>query len=343
MTASVKALPATRSCVFQSFFVFKRILLLTLSLFYLLIPIQTFAQNNQTQDDEVVRVDTNLVTTPLFVTDSKNRRISNLTKKDFQLYDNGRGVEIGHFAFGTEKVALSFALDTSGSVRDIIAQERAAALSLAQRFGPGSQTAVMRFNDKAELAVPFTGEPDQVAKGFAFKAQPNRSTAIFDAVMDLLKVFAKRESDPAERKIIILISDGLDNSSKTRPRQVVDEANRLGVSVYVLHLPLYGVIDGKLSLRSPAKGFRELAQQTGGIYFKLGDEQTALMPRAHYDLTQIFQNIEDDLKSQYILGYYLDDSLRDNPTHKLAVTLLGKDKSKFRVRLLRDAYTLKGK
>lgn len=343
MIASVKVLLVARSCVFQSFFVFKRTLSSLLLLFCLLIPIQTLAQDNQIQDDEVVRVDTNLITAPVFVLDSKNRRIYNLIKTDFQLRDNGRVVEITHFASGAEKVGLMFALDTSGSVRDVIAQERAAALQLARRFGPGSRIAVMQFNDKAELVSPFTNQADQAAKGFDFKAQPNRRTAIFDAAIFSLKAFAQGERDPTERKIIIIISDGLDNTSKARPRQVIEEANRLGVSIYVLHLPLYAVIDGRLSLRSPSKGFRELAQQTGGLYFKLGDEQAALAPRASLDLTEIFQSIEDDLKSQYVLGYYLDDSLRYNPTHKLAVTLFGKDKSKFRVRLLRDTYTLKGK
>ena len=291
------------------------------------------------QDDDVVRVSTELIAVPVTVTDNKSRRVSGLTQNDFSIFDNNQNMTITHFSSGAEKVAFLFALDTSGSIREIISKERDAALSLFQRFNSNSQIAVLHFNDKSELRTPFTNDADALSKGFVIPSNPNSKTAIFDAALASLTFFASRINDPTERKIIILISDGLDNASNTKFKNVIEEANKLGVSFYVLHLPLYFANDNKLSLRKPAKGFRDLAEKTGGIYFMLGDVQTSLSPRAAYDLTKVFQTIEDDLKSQYIIGYYLNEASRNTETHKLSVKLNAK--KNLRVRLLRDTFNLK--
>lgn len=305
----------------------------------LLIPFYIQAQN---QDDDVVRVDTELIAIPVNVTDKKNQRVTGLSQNDFSLFDNNQNVTITHFSAGAERVAFLFALDTSGSVREIISKERNAASSLFQHFSSKSQIAVLHFNDKVELRVPFTNDSNELSKGFTAPAERNTGTAIFDAALASLTFFLSRNADPTERKIVILLSDGLDTASIAKPKHVIEEANKLGVSFYVLHLPIYYASGDRLSLRKPASGFRDLAEKTGGIYFLLGDVQTSLNPLAQYDLTKVFQTIEDDLKSQYILGYYLDEAARKTETHKLSVKLNAKVKKNLRVRLLRDTYTLKG-
>ena len=79
----------------------------------------------------------------------------------------------------------------------------------------------------------------------------------------------------------------------------------------MIHLPLFEPRDGRLAVRRPTKGFKELAEKTGGKYFLVGDEKSALLPKQN-DLTPIFQAIEEDLKSQYLLGFYISESARDN-------------------------------
>ncbi|HKQ51098.1 MAG TPA: hypothetical protein VJT74_01925, partial [Pyrinomonadaceae bacterium] len=106
--------------------------------------------------DDVVRVRTDLVTVPALVTDADGRRVQGLTQSDFSVRDNGRAVTLSYFAAGTDRVALAFALDASGSIRELIARQRAAALQLFSRFGRGSRVAVLHFGEKAELLAPFT-------------------------------------------------------------------------------------------------------------------------------------------------------------------------------------------
>ncbi|HKN82929.1 MAG TPA: hypothetical protein VJW17_05825, partial [Pyrinomonadaceae bacterium] len=115
-------------------------------------------------------------------------------------------------------------------------------------------------------------------------------------------------------------SDGLDTRSRTSPDSVIDAAIERRVSFYVIHLPLFEPRDGRLEVRRPAKGFRGLAEKTGGKYFLVGDVKSALSPKPP-DLTPIFQAIEEDLKSQYLLGFYITEASRDNRKHVFSVSM----------------------
>jgi Ca-activated chloride channel homolog len=124
----------------------------------------------------------------------------------------------------------------------------------------------------------------------------------------------------AERRIVVLISDGLDTRSRTSVETVINAALNQHVSFYVIHLPLFEPRDGHLAVRPPSKGFRELAEKTGGKYFLVGDVKSALAP-APPDIAPIFQAIEEDLKSQYLLGFYIAESSRDNRKHVFSVSM----------------------
>ncbi len=303
-------------------------------------PRETFAQTNAPIDEEVIRVRTDLIAVPFSITDKNRRRISNLTQADFQVRDNNRPVKIEYFAAGTTRVALLFALDASGSARDYAAKQTDAAINLFSRFGKNSSIAVLRFNDKPELAVPFTSDTNSVRDAFNFQTLANRHTAIFDAALAAVRAFDMSATNAATRRIVILMSDGLDTASTTNVAAVINEAQRHGVSFYVIHFPLYIPRDGTLAPRPPSKGFRELATQTGGNYFRAGNVETALNPRATYDLAPVFHAIEEDLASQYVLGYYATEATRDKGFHRIEVELNMRDRRKFRVQLLREGYTL---
>lgn len=299
-------------------------------------------KNEAASDDDVLRVSTDLVTVPAFVTDARGQRVFNLLPEDFALSDNGRVVKVEYFAAGNERVALAFALDASGSVRDTIARQHEIALALLSRFGSGSRVAVLRFGETAELTVPFTTRTTEALAAFRLPALArDRRTAIFDAAAMALRSFDAPGSDAAERRILILISDGLDTASRTKARDVIDRAQALGVSFYVIHLPIFAPREGRLAPRPASKGFRELAEQTGGRYFIVGDAKSALDPRAAYDLAPVFKSIEEDLQSQYVLGYYPGEAARDASFHRIEISLTSRDKRRLRVRSLREGYILK--
>ena len=281
-------------------------------------PLTAAAQD--TDDEDVVRVNTELLLFPIRIRDKKGQAVTGLSEQDLTIKDDDKVTTGLYFAPGADRVAMLFALDQSGSVRQIISQQRDAALALFSRFGDRSTVAVLPFSDKASLAIPFTKDTEAARSAFHFTAARDRRTAIFDAAAHSLKAFDDLPPVRAERRIVVLISDGLDNQSAISSDSVIKVALEKRVSFYVIHLPLFEPRDGRLEVRRPAKGFRELAEKTGGKYFLVGDRKSALVPKDN-DLTPIFQAIEEDLKSQYLLGFYIAESARDNRRHDFSVSL----------------------
>ena len=279
-----------------------------------------FAQDPPPDDEDVIRVNTDLLLFPIRVRDKKGRAVTGLTEQDLMLKDDEKVTTGVYFAPGADRVAMLFALDQSGSLSQIISQQRDAALALFSRFSERSSIAILRFAEKASLDVPFTKDIENARAGFRFRARQNQRTAIFDAAAHSLNAFDDLTPVRSERRIVVLISDGLDNQSAIRADSIIDVAIEKRVSFYVIHLPLFEPIDGRLEVRRPAKGFKELAEKTGGKYFLVGDRKSALMPK-DVDLTPIFDAIEEDLKSQYLLGFYIAESARDNRPHAFSATL----------------------
>ncbi len=273
-----------------------------------------------TDDDDVVRVSTDLLLFPVRIRDKKGQAVAGLTEQDLLLKDEDKATTGLYFAPGADRVALLFALDQSGSLRETITQQREAALGLFSRFGERSSVAILRFSDTATLIAPFTKDLENARSAFQFRAATNRQTAIFDAAAKALEAFNDLPPVRAERKIVILISDGLDTRSRISATRVIADAQQKRVSFYVIHLPLFEPRDGRLQVRNPAKGFKDLAEKTGGKYFLAGDAKSALAPRST-DLAPVFQAIEEDLKSQYLLGFYIAESARDNRKHVFSLSL----------------------
>jgi Ca-activated chloride channel homolog len=273
-----------------------------------------------TDDDDVIRVSTDLLLFPVRIRDKKGQAVAGLTEQDLLLKDEDKATTGLYFAPGADRVALLFALDQSGSLRETITQQREAALGLFSRFGERSSVAILRFSDTATLTAPFTKDLENARSAFQFRAATNRQTAIFDAAAKALEAFDDLPPVRAERKIVVLISDGLDTRSRTSASKVIADAQEKRVSFYVIHLPLFEPRDGRLQVRNPAKGFKDLAEKTGGKYFLAGDPKSALAPRST-DLTPVFQAIEEDLKSQYLLGFYIAESARDNRKHVFSLSL----------------------
>ena len=293
--------------------------LISLLLLVLSIGPRVLAQDEH--PEEVVRVNTDLLLFPVRVRNKNGQTETKLTERDLTLKDND-GVTTGlYFYPGADRVALVFALDKSGSFRNSISQQRDAALALFSRFSDRSRVAVIRFSETPDLVAPFDRDTVAMRAAFNFPAEPNQRTAIFSAAAAALEAFDGLVRVRSERRIVILISDGLDNASSIKPKSIIETALQKNVSFYVIHLPLFEPRDGRLAVRPPAKGFRDLAEKTGGKYFLAGDVRAALTLQNTLDLTSIFQAIEDDLKSQYLLGFYLGEAANDGRKHRFSMSV----------------------
>ena len=280
---------------------------------------QASAQDPREPDDEVLRVSTDLLLFPARVRDKNGKRPDGLTEKDFSIKDPD-GVTNGfYFSAGVDRVAMVFALDQSGSLRDAISKQRDAAIGLYRRFSTLSSIAVLHFSHQPKVAAPFVRNASSALDAFDLRAHDNQPTAIFDAAAHAVEMFKTLPRIRSERRIVILISDGLDNFSRTKPDSIINVARRDRVSFYIIHLPLFEPRDGRLAVRRPASGFRDLAEKTGGKYFLA--HESPLASRAAVDLTPIFQAIEEDLKSQYLIGFYLNEKANDGRRHNFSLSL----------------------
>jgi len=289
-----------------------------------LCPIELQAQEPKTDDDEVVKVNTDLLVYPIRVRDKRMPAAGSLSEHDLTLKDDDH-VTAGLYLYpGADRVALVFALDESGSLRDIVSEQREAALGLFGRFGQRSSVAVIRFAEQPSLVMPFGRDTATAAEAFLFPVKRNQRTAIFDAAAAAVRAFDTLPRFRSERRIVVLISDGLDNASSIKASAVVRSALEKQISFYVIHLPLFAPIDGHLAVRPPSKGFRDLAEKTGGKYFLVGNASSALsLPgnKSSNDLAPIFLAIEEDLRSQYLLGFYAGEAARDGRNHRFKVSL----------------------
>jgi Ca-activated chloride channel family protein len=289
------------------------------------VPARIYPQAQQpTNDDEVLRVNTDLLVFPIRVKDKREPSSSALSERDLVIKDDDHAIGGFYLYQGADRVALVFALDQSGSLRDIVSQQSEAALALFSRFGEKSQVAVIQFAEQPALVAHFGRDAAALREAFTFPVRTNQHTAIFDAAAAAVNAFDSLRRIRSERRIAILISDGLDNASRLKAGQVIQAATQKHVSFYVIHLPLFEPRAGRLAVRPPAKGFRDLAEKTGGRYFLAGDLSSALAPQANktsVDLQPIFQAIEEDLKSQYLLGFYAGEASRDGRKHRLKVSV----------------------
>lgn len=269
--------------------------------------------------DDVVRIDTRLVVFPIRVRDKRGQAVAGLTENDLTIKDEDNATTGLYLYRGADRVSLVFALDQSGSLREIMNQQREAALALFGQFGEKSQVAIMRFAERPKLALAFGRDLDASRAAFSVSAASNQHTAIFDAAAAATKLFETLPRIRSERRLVILLSDGLDTASTVKPRAVIEAALKSQVTFYVIHLPLFTPIDGRLRVRPPAKGFRELAEKTGGKYFLVGNASSPLASQANSDLSAVFKAIEEDLKSQYLLGFYTRQSSNDGRMPRLVV------------------------
>jgi Ca-activated chloride channel family protein len=318
VTSSSKLTAVNAVCLLRAR---KCTLLLSFTLAILCIPNTRVKAQEPDAADEVVRIDTHLVVFPIRVRDKRGQVVVGLTQSDLTLKDEDNATTGLYLYRGADRVSLVFALDQSGSLREIMDQQRDAALALFRQFGENSQVAVVRFAEKPQLAITFGRDLDATRAVFSPATAVNQHTAIFDAAAAATKLFETLPRIRSERRLVILISDGLDTASTVKPAAVIEAALKNQVTFYVIHLPLFTPRDGRLKVRTPAKGFRELAEKTGGKYFLVGNTASPLASQANIDLSPVFKAIEEDLKSQYLLGFYTKETSNDGRMHRLVISL----------------------
>jgi Ca-activated chloride channel family protein len=249
------------------------------------------------------QVSVTAVTLAVSVQDRGGRYVTDLTAKDFKVLENGQPRAINYFKSSYDApVSLTVLLDVSGSMalQDRLADGREALTSvLGAALRPGDEVALLVFADgQVEVAFPFS--TDKAGFFAALNAQEAYGqTALNDAVA-VSPEFALRGRN--EKRALILLTDGIENDSRTTPGQATDLARRVEVPIFAVgyRIPLSEryLMTYKRSAALSAAGIvdslKAFAEATGG---------KAYVPDSPADLRSALRAIVADLSHQYILGY----------------------------------------
>ena len=239
------------------------------------------------------------------VTDSQGALVPNLTREDFEILDNGVRQELVVFENQTQPITAIVMLDSSGSMTNSLKLVNAGAEQFIIRLLPQDKAQVGAFNDKVEFSGTFTSDRDELVAALR-ELDFGNPTRLYDAIDQSLDRLGAVEG----RRVIVVLTDGDDNSSKVGQGDVLSRALADDVMIYGIGLES-DYFDGMRRVRTnPDRVVRKLAEETGGGYYLL---------KATADLNTTFTRIAQELHSQYVLGF--SPTLLDGKVHKLTVNV----------------------
>ncbi len=247
-------------------------------------------------DVPVIRVDTRLVTVPVHVADSHGAAVPGLQQADFVVKEDGKPQKIAIFEReAATPLSIVMAVDTSGSVFTQFHTERDAARRFAREIlRPQDEMDLIAFSDEADELVPFTSDPRRIEQGLG-QLHKGDDTALYNAVYVSAERLNDARRDATRRRVLVLISDGGDNSSRREMSysRALEQAQRAGAAIYpIIIMPI--LADAGRNVGGE-HALIQMAQDTGGKYFYVTDRD---------DLKAAFAHLSDDLRTQYLLGYY---------------------------------------
>jgi Ca-activated chloride channel family protein len=239
------------------------------------------------------------------VVDRDNRLIPDLTQEDFEVLDNDQPQPLTLFESESRPITAVVMLDTSFSMTTNLKFLKEAAEQFVIRLLPEDKAKVGAFNDKIEFGGHFTNNRDELVSDLRGLDYGN-ATRLFDAAAMSLDELVGVEG----RRVLVLLTDGEDTSSRTSFRTVMERARNEDVMIYAIGLSSE-YFDGVRVVRSKPDGaLRRFAEETGGGYFEL--KKTS-------ELASTFTRVVQELHSQYALAFVAPRL--DNKVHKLTVRL----------------------
>lgn len=306
-------------------------------------------------DDEIIRIETDLITIPAQISDSDGKPVSDIKKEEFKIFENGVEQEIAYFSSDEQPFTVALILDMSYSSVFKLKEIQAAAFAFVSQLRADDKVMVVSFDEKARVLC----EPTNNRKVLRLAIEGTRiasGTSLYTALAMVLKEKFSRVSG---RKAIVLLSDGVDTSSlKLKADDILRETGATDVLVYPIQYDTYDDVqksrkenaqvfyddnDRPYVVQTPKiKGeteedyktanefLKEISRQTGGRVYRVSSTT---------NLNQAFAKIADELRKIYSLGYYPSAERKNGVKYAVNVRVY---RPNLKIRA-KDSYLWKGK
>jgi Ca-activated chloride channel family protein len=267
-----------------------------------------FAQTPPPQPDEpaIFTSDTKLVPLHVSVLDKNGKLITNLPQSAFKVFENNVEQPLKIFNREDVPVSMGIIIDNSGSMREKRPKVAAAALELIKESNPSDEVFIVDFNDVAYLDAPFTNNIKKLEQVLD-KIDTRGGTAMRDAIS--MSIDYAKENGKKSKKVLLVITDGNDNTSNETLEQLYRKAHQSDVLIYCI---------GLLSEEEPReahaakRALSELATVSGGL---------AYYPKSLSEVESITPQIAHEIRNQYILAYTPLNAALDGTFRAIKVTV----------------------
>ena len=256
----------------------------------------------------VIHTDVRLVDLHTTVIDKAGHLVTNLPQNAFTVYENGVKQQIRKFMREDVPVSMGLIVDNSGSMRMKRAAVEAADLALVTDSNRDDEVFIVNFNDEAFLDLPpgkeFTNDIKEMKDALA-RVDSRGGTALFEAIR--MSIMHVKEKGHKDKKVLVVVTDGNDNSSNITLEQLVKLAQQTEVLIYAVGL-LSDEERGEA--RSAEKALKALAVATGG---------EAYFPKEVSEVERIAHQVARDIRSQYSIQYTPSNAAMDGTYRKIRV------------------------
>ena len=259
-------------------------------------------QDRKPQSTPLFKVDVETVFVKIAVSDPLNRYVTGLEKEHFRVFEDKIEQEIVHFDQQSAPISVGIIFDISGSMKDNANIKKAkSAIAKFLEFGnPEDEYLLITFNQKTKLVRDFSQQVSTLQNDIVFQ-KPGGNTSLYDAVYMGLSYVMEGTN---EKKALILITDGQDNSSRYSSREVREFAKESSVQIY--SIGQLGELGYGMSI------IRDLVNITGG---------RAFFPNNFNELDYYIDLIHAELRNQYVLGYRPTNQNHDGKWRRIKVQL----------------------
>ncbi|HTS67182.1 MAG TPA: VWA domain-containing protein [Candidatus Acidoferrales bacterium] len=262
------------------------------------------------QQPTVFKSDTRLVVCHTTVIDKGGHLVTNLTKDAFTVTENGVPQEIRLFKREDVPVSMGLIIDNSGSMRDKRAKVEAASLALVKDSNPEDEVFVVNFNDEAFLDLPhgknFTSDIKEMEEALT-RIDSRGGTAMRDAIR--MSIDHLKEKAHKDKRVLVVVTDGNDNSSVVTLENLVKAAQQSEVLIY--GVGLLGEEERREAVRAQ-RALKSLAEATGGAAF---------FPKELAEVDKIAHQVAHDIRNQYTISYSPSNTAMDGTFRQIKITV----------------------